>query len=139
MCCWIGSWINNRQGQALILVPNGAFPSPTAYSPKICGWQDQLKQWFLGEMLLDCRLFVSSFRQRRCCAASQKKKIVLSRLGDTGRPGRWNGLVGRQAILSEYELKRLQLIPASGRSAAEGLGRANWIRSRLGAGSQNDS
>jgi hypothetical protein len=76
-------------------------------------------QRFPGEMLLDCRLLY--LRLGNAAAVLPRKKIVLSRVGDTGRPGRWNGLVGRQAILSEYELKRLQLIPASGRSAAEGL------------------
>lgn len=70
---WIGSWMNKGQGRALILVQNGASPSPAACSPKICGWQDQFKQQFPGKMLLECRLFVSWFRQCRCCAASRKK------------------------------------------------------------------
>lgn len=80
---WMGSWMDSRQGQALILVPNGASPSPTACLPKICGWQDQLKQRFPGEMLLDCRLFVSWLRQRRCCAASQNRAVASRGYGST--------------------------------------------------------
>lgn len=135
MCCWIGQLDKQQTGPGV----KWSFPqSYGLFAERSVDGRTSFKAAVPREnaaQLPAFCIFVSA-TPLLCCLA---KKIVLSRLGDTGRPGRWNGLVGSQAILSEYELKRLQLIPASGRSAAEGLGRANWIRSMLGAGSHNDN